>query len=236
MMPLDVAAPPEVVALVSRCAPQVHPTTMLSLVKVESAFQPFLIGVNTSPRRSISAASAAAAAFTARELIAKGSNIDMGYAQVNSANLARLKLTVEQVFDPCTNIRTGARILTENYVRLRPTVDTDQAALDAALSAYNTGKPVDGLANGYVSAVRQNYTVPSIADTGSKDAKATSLDTNAPIATAAVTVARVIFPAWDAYGSARAELQSDASEAPPPVGAPINGAEADRVMVFDAKN
>lgn len=221
-------APADIVALVARCAPQVHPATMLRLLKVESGFQPFLIGVNGVDHRVIASASAAAAATKAAELIAAGKNFDIGLAQINSANLERLKLSVNDVLEPCTNIRTGARILTENYVRFRPTVATDQAALDAALSAYNTGKPIDGLANGYVSAIRQNYTVPSI---NGDDDKQTSESPGA-VALPATAVAK---SPLDVYGAARADDNAGSTDESKSDNTLSDDAD-DGVMVFDNKN
>ncbi len=83
--------------------------------------------------------------------IAKGYNVDIGYMQVNSRNLPKLGLTVEQALDPCTNIRAGATILTGNYRGAVRIYGEGQAALQAALSAYNTGNFRSGFRNGYVS-------------------------------------------------------------------------------------
>tara|TARA_R110000772_G_scaffold262888_1_gene382225 strand:+ start:2322 stop:2777 length:456 start_codon:yes stop_codon:yes gene_type:complete len=78
----------------------------------------------------------------------------MGLAQINSANLSWLKLTVKQVFDPCANLRAGAFILTDNYHRA--VRSGEERPLHAALSAYNTGSFTRGLRNGYVEKVMRN--------------------------------------------------------------------------------
>jgi len=60
--------------------------------------------------------------------------------QVNSRNLAALGYTMEQVLgDQCTNIRAGAAVLTADYAPALHTHSEGQAALQATLSAYNTG-------------------------------------------------------------------------------------------------
>jgi type IV secretion system protein VirB1 len=72
--------------------------------------------------------------------------------QVNSRNLAELGYTIEQVLDdPCANIRAGAAVLSADYAAAVRTHGEGQAALQAALSAYNTGDFYSGFANGYVA-------------------------------------------------------------------------------------
>src|SRR3546814_1657563 len=71
--------------------------------------------------------------------------------QINSANFARLGLTPETVFDPCTNLRAGAHVLTDNYRRASDAGRADP--LRAALSEYNSGSRTRGLTNGYVGRV-----------------------------------------------------------------------------------
>jgi type IV secretion system protein VirB1 len=75
----------------------------------------------------------------------------LGLAQINSENLSALGLTVEQVLDPCTNLRAGAAILSEGYARAMKVHGPGQQALQAALSAYNTGTLTRGFSNGYVA-------------------------------------------------------------------------------------
>ena len=87
----------------------------------------------------------------AERYIARGYSVDIGLMQVNSRNLAALGITVEQVLDPCTNIHAAATILTADYAAAARTRGDGQAALQAALSAYNTGDFYRGFANGYVA-------------------------------------------------------------------------------------
>jgi type IV secretion system protein VirB1 len=41
--------------------------------------------------------------------------VDVGLAQVNSANFARLGLTLQTALDPCRNLAAGARVLLAKY-------------------------------------------------------------------------------------------------------------------------
>jgi type IV secretion system protein VirB1 len=83
--------------------------------------------------------------------MALGHTVDMGYMQVNTANLAKLGHTVEDMFDPCMNLKAGSAILSAAYAMALPLHKNEQAALQAALSAYNTGSFQRGFDNGYVA-------------------------------------------------------------------------------------
>lgn len=147
-MPLDASI---LAALLNSCAPNVAPATMVAIIQVESEGDPFRIGVNSGGTLPRQPANRAEAIATARGLLQKGANFDAGLMQINSANFARLGLTPEMAFDPCTNLRAGARVLADNYGRAR---DAGHAnPLQAALSEYNTGSRSRGLNNGYVGKI-----------------------------------------------------------------------------------
>lgn len=139
--------------LILACAPQVAPSTMSAIVRVESGGKPYAINVNSAQKLMRQPRSAEEATSWANWLVNRGYSVDMGLAQINSGNLARLGLTPQQLFDPCTNLRAGAKILTENYLGAAKQYGGGQDALRAALSAYNTGNYRAGLTNGYVAKV-----------------------------------------------------------------------------------
>jgi len=140
------------IALVNECAPQVHQQTISAIVRTESKGNPWAIGINRAkpPASFQSPATKEEAVQQASSLIQQGYNIDIGLGQINSANLSWLGLTVEQAFDPCTNLGAAARILTDNYTRASQQYAQEQDSLAAALSAYNTGHFERGITNGYV--------------------------------------------------------------------------------------
>jgi len=86
-------------------------------------------------------------------LLNAGLSIDLGLGQINSKNLTALGLTLESVFEPCTNLRAMQVILTSGYAKAMKRHGNTQQALVEALSEYNTGHPVNGVRNGYVAAV-----------------------------------------------------------------------------------
>jgi type IV secretion system protein VirB1 len=92
-----------------------------------------------------------------------GYSVDLGLMQVNSRNLAALGISIAQVLDPCTNIQSGARILTADYAQAAQAHGEGQTALQAALSAYNTGDFARGLQNGYVAKYYRPGGVPALA-------------------------------------------------------------------------
>jgi type IV secretion system protein VirB1 len=141
-----------IAAALLACAANIAPTTLEAVIQVESRGDPLLVYVNglgaAQPRH---AADAKEATALARAYIAQGYSVDLGLTQVNSRNLAALGYTVEQLLDdPCT-IRAGGTVLTTDYAAAVRTHGDGQPALQAALSAYNTGDFHRGFANGYVA-------------------------------------------------------------------------------------
>lgn len=109
--------PALVLALAAHCAPGVSAHTLLAVARAESALDPLAIGVNggvSAPRRPATLTEAAA---LARTLIDQGKDLDLGLAQINVRNLAKLGLTPESVFDPCRNLAASARVLQDGYLR-----------------------------------------------------------------------------------------------------------------------
>ena len=162
----------EFFALAQECAPYVHPKTLAAIVRTESRFKPFSIGVNYGkPQLRRQPTNKQEAIEAAKALIGKGYNIDMGLGQINSANMDWLGLTVEDAFDPCKNLGAAARVLTNNFQRATKGTADPQQALGKAISAYNTGSFARGYSNGYVGKVvashkqlvAVNYVVPAIA-------------------------------------------------------------------------
>lgn len=159
---MDVAM---LLALADRCAPSVAPETLLSVAYTESRFNPYAIGVNGGGRLSRQPSSKPEAVRVARELIRAGRNIDLGLGQINSSNLTWLRLSVEDVFDPCRNLAASAQVLEHGYRSGARRSSDPQAALKIALSMYNTGDTARGFRNGYVSKVvaSAGRVVPAIA-------------------------------------------------------------------------
>lgn len=141
--------------IAQQCASNVHPQTIAAIVKTESSFNPFAIGVvggalKRQPRTFDEAQAAV------KMLLANGRNFSMGLGQVNRYNLEKYGLNYQTVFDPCKNIKAGGNILAECYNRARKKSNSDQQALQKAFSCYYSGTFTVGFKHGYVRKVVAN--------------------------------------------------------------------------------
>lgn len=142
------------VVLAQQCASSVDYPIAHAIVQQESRFNPFAINVNKAaqirPPKSYNEA-----VIKAKELLAKGHNIDMGLGQINSSNLKWLNLSVEQVFDPCTNLKAMQTVYLNCYNQAGNSGLGDR--MQRTLSCYNTGNARSGFFNGYVNKVTTHF-------------------------------------------------------------------------------
>jgi type IV secretion system protein VirB1 len=94
----------------------------------------------------------------ARWLIQRDHSVSVGLMQIQSDNLIRLGVTLEQAYDPCNNIALGAYILRLHYHAAAARIGPGPRAWIAAISSYNTGSPVAGIQNGYVRRILNRST------------------------------------------------------------------------------
>lgn len=119
---------------------------MHHVVKVESSFNPFAIGV-VGGRLARQPQSLGEALSTARMLEHEGYNFSLGIAQVNRYNLDKQGLdSYEKAFDICANVQAGSRILAECYGR-------SGQDWGKAFSCYYSGNFTTGFRHGYVQKV-----------------------------------------------------------------------------------
>lgn len=152
-------------ALIRHCAPAVAPSTMAAIVQVESGGNPLAIGDNTT-RRSYYPHDRATAERLARRLLDAGHLLDVGIAQIDSMNFAKFGVTAHTIFDPCTNLSVGARILSGDYAFAAHRYGDGQVALRHAIGLYNTGR-LDGGAR-YIARVLDAAEIPEDNVSGSQ--------------------------------------------------------------------
>ena len=155
--------------LAQTCAANVPVSTLEAIARTESALYPYALSINhphqLARRQGWNRATITlerqprsieeAIAWT-NWLLARGITVSIGLLQVNSEHAAVLHLAPEQLFDPCTNLRSGAALLSATYAATARIHGEGFAALDSALSYYNTGSPTAGVINGYVNQVKTN--------------------------------------------------------------------------------
>src|SRR5258706_2413605 len=114
--------------LAQSCAPNVPVSTLEAIARTESALYPYALSINrphqlahrqgwnrgTITLERQPASLEEAIAWT-HWLLAQGITVSIGLLQVNSERAALLHLTPEQLFDPCTNLRSGAALLSATY-------------------------------------------------------------------------------------------------------------------------
>ncbi|MGQ3050919.1 MAG: lytic transglycosylase domain-containing protein [Roseateles sp.] len=149
--------PAAFLSLVLTCAPHVHADTARALVATESSFNPWAIGVvggelERQPRSRLEALA------TATALQSGGWNFSVGLGQINVRNFARLGLTLQSAFDPCSNLTAMQVVLTDCFDRSRSAGQRHQQALRQALSCYYSGDFSTGFQHGYVQRVVQAAT------------------------------------------------------------------------------
>jgi len=181
-----------------RCGPSVAPSTLASIARTESGFEPLSINDNTTGTSGVPATRDIAVQI-ASKLLEAGHSVDIGIMQINSANFGRLGLTLEAAFDPCKSVAAGAAVLAGGYTG-GATHEGQQSALRVALSKYNTGDAQRGFANGYVHKVElaAGRIVPAL-DVGAAPA---AIDSQSPAAAAPVVAADPNAPpSWDVWSS-----------------------------------
>ncbi|WP_211327721.1 lytic transglycosylase domain-containing protein [Solilutibacter pythonis] len=128
------------------CQIEVPASVMHHVVKVESSYNPYAIGV-VGGRLVRQPGNLAEAVATAEMLESRGFNFSLGLAQVNRYNLNKYGLaSYEAAFQVCPNLSAGARILRECHGR-------SGGHWGKAFSCYYSGNFTTGYRHGYVQKV-----------------------------------------------------------------------------------
>jgi type IV secretion system protein VirB1 len=117
----------------------IEASRLAAIAQQESGRDPLAIGINGPGGGDLHPKTVAEAVATVRRLLAAGKSVDLGLMQINAANLAMHKLTVESAFDACASLRAGAEHLA--------------ADLERAQRMYNCGRPDCGVA--YAEKIRR---------------------------------------------------------------------------------
>lgn len=119
---------------------------MHHVVRVESSFNPYAIGV-VGGRLVRQPKTLPEALSTVRMLESRGYNFSLGLAQVNRYNLDKYGLdSYEKAFEPCANLIAGSKILAECYGR-------SGGDWGKSFSCYYSGNFSTGFRHGYVQKI-----------------------------------------------------------------------------------
>ena len=164
--PLHLAQADEFADLAQRCAPSVAVDTLRAIVKTESSFNPYAIGVVGGSIPQPKSFHEAMAAIARLELA--GANYSVGLGQINKSNFAAFGIDAAKALDACTNLSVAAQILGDCYARAQKNGTTQSKNLHDALSCYYSGNFKQGYSHGYVNSVRKNAglkKIPSLSST-----------------------------------------------------------------------
>lgn len=89
--------------LAKRCAPEISEDTLRALVRTESSFNPYAIGIVGGGSRQPKAFHEAMAIIAQLEL--EGKNYSVGLAQINKKNFSKLGINAAGALDACTNLK-----------------------------------------------------------------------------------------------------------------------------------
>jgi len=154
-------------ALYLTCAPEISPITLDAVIKTESGAHPFKIA-NITDETSHTFDNLNDAIVFSESLSKENKRYSAGLMQIYSGNFKTLGLTNTTVFDPCENIKAGAKILKENYTKQKG--EDSQLNLLKSLSMYYSGNEKTGFKKekqfrntSYVERVQKHvYTVPAL--------------------------------------------------------------------------
>lgn len=145
MATMTVQAALAVIAL-HRCVPPSVAPIMVGIAQHESGLHDTAIHDDTTGRSYIPETAQAAIRLSSA-LMAASHSLDLGIAQINTANFGWLGLTVETAFDACQSFRAGSAVLFAKYNGsppdpVRKAYAADVAAQIASVDRVNAALPI----------------------------------------------------------------------------------------------
>ncbi|EGM5348164.1 lytic transglycosylase domain-containing protein [Escherichia coli] len=174
-----VLAAPVLASLLMQCGGNVDPTTLQTIISVESDGNPYVVA-NVTKNTSHYFKSKDEAVHFVNELAKVGDKYSVGLGQIYVDNFKGYGLTNETAFDFCKNVTVASKIFEQCYYRAIDSGEypDEQQALRAAASCYysnnftrgfkkeKNGKSYIDLAN---NAVNKIYSVPAMKPVGAGD-------------------------------------------------------------------
>lgn len=169
-------------SVLAECAKAENQPTLKKVIQHESGGYQFAVGINSKRIQLTRTPKNEDEAYRlVRWLEKKGVSFDLGYGQINSANLAKLGYTGENLrkaFDACENIKMSDLYYSDCLER-------SNGDIDKALSCYNTGDFQSGFNNGYVAKVNsvkdENIDKPDFVVEKKESPKGKKIPVNEPV-------------------------------------------------------
>ena len=124
-----------------------------SLVRRESNFNPFAIGMDHKAVLVAQPRSVEQAVATAQRLTQEGKTFSVGLAQIHTSNIKAFGATWRQSFDPCTNLRYGQSVYQGFLAKALKAGLRGSSAVFAALRGYNSGNLFASVSDAYAGAI-----------------------------------------------------------------------------------
>lgn len=146
--------------LILACAPALDPRLASALIKQESSYNQFAIGMDSKHNIKLSRQpkNVQEAVSTASDLAQKGYSFSVGLTQIHITNVKKWGISWEQAFTPCTSLQISQSIFLSFYKIAQNSGYRDQNAVFAALRGYNSGSVNAQVSNSYASSILANAT------------------------------------------------------------------------------
>lgn len=140
-------------ALAQHCAPDLDSALVVRLVRRESSFNPYAIGLDGRESLKPQPQNFAQAVETAERLIQQGIGFSAGAGQLHITNIRRFGLTWRQVFHACTNLSYAQKIFLYYHGKAISAGLQGDDAVFASLRGYNSGNINAAISNNYAAAI-----------------------------------------------------------------------------------
>lgn len=141
--------------LILSCAPALDPRLAIALIKRESGFNQFAIGLDSkhNVRLSRQPRTAQEAVLTAADLAQKGYSFSVGLTQIHITNVKKWGISWDDAFIPCTSLKISQSIFLSFFKVAQSAGYKGDDAVYAALRGYNSGSINAQVSNNYASAI-----------------------------------------------------------------------------------
>jgi len=139
--------------LAQQCAPGIEQSLVTRLMRQESSFNPYAIGMDGKDVFTPQPSSYEQAVEAAEKLIKEGQKFSVGIAQIHISNVRSFGLTWRQAFHACTNLSYGQQIFLDFHKKALAAGFQGDGAVYAALRGYNSGSIHAAVSNRYASSI-----------------------------------------------------------------------------------